>query len=432
MRALILFFALSVTVAHGQHRILFLLDGSGSMTADWGGQAKWSTATALLTDLADSLARTHDDLELGLRVFGNSSPRADEDCTDSHLEIDFGPFSATTWRRTLADLTPQGQTPIAYSLQQAGLDFPDLAAANRIILITDGLETCDGDPCAVAEALRDRRVTVDPHIIGLDIADSLHGRFACIGTFVNARDAGQLSDLLIAAADRLLAPTTWALKLFDPTGAPMAQVPFALFDHASGDLVDAWILHLPAHIPADTLSIDPRGRYDLVLYAWPAIRRTALTFPAGRHTDVGVQMPTGHLVHDPRHRTIERRRSGAAEHHVGHTPAQLTVTGLYERIAASRPPRIRTVTLDRAATDDWRLAPAGTLTLDISTPGVLQILVDDRSVLHRTVPAGPLSLDWQPDTYTIVFRPSDADHMDRTTVRDAVVRPSETTTIVLP
>ena len=150
-------------------RILFLLDGSGSMLASWESTNRISIAKELLASLVDSL-RVNQDLQLALRVYGHRYSRQAQNCRDSHLEIPFSPGNHAQIIQRLTTIEPKGTTPIAYSLEQAANDFPDATGyRNIIIMITDGIESCDGDPCQVSLALQRNGVFLRPFIIGVGL-----------------------------------------------------------------------------------------------------------------------------------------------------------------------------------------------------------------------------------------------------------------------
>ena len=164
------------TAAHAQNaapekpkvtRILFLLDASGSMMAPWEGQPRWNVAKRMLSKMVDSL-NSYPNLEVALRVYGHQFPNADKNCEDSRLEVPFAPRNAAAIKRKLAELKAQGNTPITYSLEQSANDFPsDKTSRNVLLLITDGLESCNRDPCAASLALQRKRVFLKPFVIGI-------------------------------------------------------------------------------------------------------------------------------------------------------------------------------------------------------------------------------------------------------------------------
>src|SRR5687768_5687131 len=141
-------------------RILFLLDASGSMLEQWErpNQTRWSVAKSILIKLVDSLGQ-NSKLELGLRVYGHRSPQEIKNCKDTWLEVPFKPRSHTLIIQKLNEIKPKGVTPITYSLEQAANDFPSNAGyRNIVILITDGIESCGGDLCAMSRAMQKKGV----------------------------------------------------------------------------------------------------------------------------------------------------------------------------------------------------------------------------------------------------------------------------------
>ena len=100
-------------------------------------------------------------------------------------------------------LDAQGATPIARSLEAAAEDFPDTNARNVIILITDGLESCDNDPCEVAKKLKDKGVNVTPFVIGVGMDLSYLEKFNCIGTYLEASTSVSFKNTLSKVIERL-------------------------------------------------------------------------------------------------------------------------------------------------------------------------------------------------------------------------------------
>ena len=92
-------------------RVLFLLDGSGSMKETWNGRTKFEIARELLEEAIDSIAGENKPVEFGLRVFGHQSPRELKNCEDSRLEVSFGRDNADQVRESLSRIDPKGYTP---------------------------------------------------------------------------------------------------------------------------------------------------------------------------------------------------------------------------------------------------------------------------------------------------------------------------------
>ena len=137
-------------------RILFILDASNSMNAKWTmDQTRIQAAKELLAKEIDGLVGTPN-LEVALRVYGHQSPitATFQDCNDTKLEVPFAPDNYQAIKNRIKSIQAKGTTPIARSLEAAAEDFPDRESRNIIILITDGVEACDNDPCVIAQKLK--------------------------------------------------------------------------------------------------------------------------------------------------------------------------------------------------------------------------------------------------------------------------------------
>jgi Ca-activated chloride channel family protein len=201
-------------------RILFVLDGSGSMNAIWSdGQSRMDVAKAILTRLVDSL-RVNPQLELALRVYGHRYTRQSNNCQDSKLEVPFAPNNHNNIIARIRDIVPRGVTPITYSLLQAANDFPAGAGyRNIVILITDGVESCGGDPCEASIELQRKGVFLRPFIIGLGVPG---GRaLECVGKFIDADNAESFNQILNESIETTFAKTTVSVELLNGKNEPV-------------------------------------------------------------------------------------------------------------------------------------------------------------------------------------------------------------------
>ena len=183
-------------------RILFVFDASNSMNAFWGGDRKIQTATRLLSETLKGLHQS-DELELGLRVYGHGTKHVPgkQDCNDTELVVPFSSFNNLIIKQALSRIRAQGTTPIARSLELAAADFPEAPGRNVIVLITDGIEACDEDPCAVSRALQAKGVTLKPFVIGMGMDEA---------ALIARLDACLLTD-----AECIAGPALWR-ELEDP------------------------------------------------------------------------------------------------------------------------------------------------------------------------------------------------------------------------
>ena len=84
---------------------------------------------------------------------------------------------------------------------------------NIIILLTDGIEACDEDPCAVAIALKEKNIKLKPFVIGLGLDTSYLSQFQCIGEFLSAEDKDSFKSVLKFVISQALNNTTVQVNL---------------------------------------------------------------------------------------------------------------------------------------------------------------------------------------------------------------------------
>ena len=187
-----------------------ILDGSGSMAGRIGDRTKMEIAKQSLLKLTREL-EPRQDLALALRVYGHQSPKEKKDCQDTKLEIPFGRVDPGRVKSLLDGIVPRGYTPLAFSLERAAGDF-DLKAkrARTVILITDGLETCQGDPCRVAREMAKSGIEITLHVIGFGLQKGEAAKLECLtepsgGLLIEAGDEAELGAALGQVMKKTLA-----------------------------------------------------------------------------------------------------------------------------------------------------------------------------------------------------------------------------------
>ena len=173
-----------------------IYDSSNSM---WGelddGSRKYEAARQAMSEFLDS---DFGDQALALRIYG--AQRAD-DCTDSSLVVPFQSAggAAPLINTAVTSSRPTGRTPIHLSLLQALEDFGD--RPGRILLISDGIESCGADPCALLQEWRDRDIDIDVHVVGFGLRSEERPALVCMAdaagtSFVEAGSAAELATAL--------------------------------------------------------------------------------------------------------------------------------------------------------------------------------------------------------------------------------------------
>jgi 6-phosphogluconolactonase (cycloisomerase 2 family)/Mg-chelatase subunit ChlD len=191
------------TAAAAPLQVALILDASNSMWAQIGGERKIDLAKKALTSLIKDLPST---AQVAFRVYGHQHPRELRDCQDSTLLVPFGPLDKVKLIEQVQSITPRGMTPLAYSLKQALNDLGNAPGEKLVILVSDGKESCGGDPVAAVKALRKQGVNMRIEVMGLAIADSAtKHQLNAIATLTSgryhaAKDAPELKAALADAA----------------------------------------------------------------------------------------------------------------------------------------------------------------------------------------------------------------------------------------
>lgn len=277
-------------------RILFLLDASGSMYAQMDKETRIVVAKRMLTKLMDSLQKAKG-IEVALRVYGHTSPPSRRDCQDTRLEVPFKQNNYDEIKKRVAAINPKGTTLIAYSLQQSAGDFPrEAGVRNVIVLITDGIEECNGDPCAVSEALQSSGVILRPFIIGLGGNEDFHKAFECVGRYYDANTEESFNTVLNVVISQAINNTTAQVNLLDEFGKPTeSNVNMSFYDMHSGQLIYNYIHTINEKGNPDTLTLDPIFKYRMVVHTLPKVVKENIEITPGKHTIIGVDAPQGML-----------------------------------------------------------------------------------------------------------------------------------------
>jgi Ca-activated chloride channel homolog len=280
-----------------QTRILFLFDASFSMTNKMGrDDSRMKVAKKLLGRMVDSLEKI-DGLEIALRVYGHQYTTKDYNCTDTKLEVGFSPNNHTQIKNRLNEIKPSGTTLIAYSLEQAAYDFPSNSSSrNIVILITDGIEECNGDPCAVSQALQKQGVLLKPFIIGVGLNADFRKQFDCVGKYFEATTEQEFERVLDVVVSQALSNTTISINLNNTDGKALeTNINMSFIDAYSGKFISNYVHTMNRHGFPDTLYIDPIHDYDIVIHTIPPLVRKKVSVPAGKHTVVNFDAPQGNL-----------------------------------------------------------------------------------------------------------------------------------------
>lgn len=214
---------LMASTAMAQNNVLFIFDGSGSMKQMAGPETRIATAKKAM---AQALGDVPKDVRLGLLMYGH---RRANDCTDIELVAPIGADDAATINRRIQSVDAKGETPIAEALRQAARSFAALKGqSNSIVLVTDGIEECKGDPCAAARDIKASGLDIKAHVVGFTLTDQQRKLVQCIpditgGKYFEARDAGGLNRALSEVRQQAAAAPP-APAVATPIAAPPTRI----------------------------------------------------------------------------------------------------------------------------------------------------------------------------------------------------------------
>ena len=425
-------------------RILFVFDGSQSMYGRWQSNTKFNIASRLFTNLLDSLKNLKN-LEMALRVYGHQKQFPPQDCNDTKLEVPFSKDNVARIKHVIRSIIPKGTTPIAFSLQQCINDFPPCDnCRNVVVLITDGIEECGGDPCAVSYELQKKGIVLKPFIIG--IGKDFKESFECVGSYFDAINEKEFRSALNVVISRALNPTSIQVNLLDINHRPNeTNVNMTFYDHVSGKICYNLIHSLNSKGLPDTLEIDPLLTYDIVVHTIPPVRKDSVTITSGIHNIIGIDAPQGFLgFKTGGNSTIKNlpciiRKKGSNEtiNVQDFDQVEKYLIGEYDA---------EILCLPRITVSDIRIAQSHTTSVEIPLPGiaVIQKSTNGYGSLYietnknltwlynlKDTPQQQETLYLQPGKYRVVFRSKYSNRASYTIEKSFDVEPGQTVNVKL-
>lgn len=421
----ILFFIVLLPKAAAQNvdkiqktRILFVFDASESMTGLWEKHVKIDLARSVLLHFVDSLEKLPN-VEMALRVYGHTSPVNPQNCFDTKLEVPFAPNNALRIRQRLNSIKPKGTTPIAFSLKKCVNDFsPCTNCRNIVILITDGIEACDGDPCAASLELQKNGIILKPFILGIGIDENFTKSFDCIGKYFDVIKEENFQSTLDVIINQALNRSSAQVNLLDKNGNPTeTNVNMTFFDRKTGKVKYNYVHTINSKGNPDTLLIDPNTAYRIRINSIPPVYIDSAKMTPGRHNIFASDLSQGYLLVTSRDNSVYRetqlivRKAGNS--------GTLNVQKINEKEKyLSGKYSLEILTLPRIIVNDVDIKEAHTTTVEIPRPGMINLLRnapgfgslylrkdnDLQWVTNLDQDSGNTTLLLQPGSYTVIFR----------------------------
>lgn len=405
-------------------RIEFVFDASFSMFGQWQSGMKMDIAKKMLTEFLDSL-KSVNNLEIAFRCYGHQVPlRPERSCTDTKLEVPFNPdikTSINAIKNKLKMIVPKGTTPIAYTLEQCGGDFPAPSnpnIRNIIILITDGIEECDGDPCAVSLALQKKGIVLKPFVIGIGLDLSYLNSFGCIGKFYDASSEASFKNILNVVISQAMNNTTVQVNLNDQIGRPTeTDVNMTFYDEVTGLIRYNYMHTINNKGVPDTVIIDPIGTYKMVVHTIPPVEKTGIELVPGKHNIIAVDAPQGYLnlkTTGTNPACIIRKNGDMQTLHVQQfNSTEKYIVGKYDLEILTLPRiKLNKVDVAQSKTTTIEIPQAGSVTIAKPAEGPGSLYVEDNNkmvwVCNLNSNAVQETITLQPGRYRVEYRPKNA------------------------
>ncbi|MFF0065996.1 VWA domain-containing protein [Streptomyces sp. NPDC005279] len=219
-------------VAKASPKVELVLDVSGSMRArDIDGQTRMAAAKQAFNEVLDAVPK---EVQLGIRTLGADYAGDDKKlgCKDTRPLYPVGPLDRTEAKTAVATLAPTGWTPIGPALLGAAKDLEGGDATRRIVLITDGEDTCAPlDPCVVARDIAAKGIHLVVDTLGLVPDAKTRDQLRCIaeatgGTYTSVQHTDELSGRVSQLVGRAAAPVVTPVATEGGqqcTGAPQLE-----------------------------------------------------------------------------------------------------------------------------------------------------------------------------------------------------------------
>ncbi|MFI5148746.1 MAG: hypothetical protein ACHQRM_03370 [Bacteroidia bacterium] len=428
-------------------RILFIFDASFSMYGEWQTGTKIEVAKKLFSEFLDTL-KSNPNLEIALRCFGHQTPlRPNIDCKDSKLEVPFGPVrkNVALIQNRMKTILPTGTTPIAYSLGEAAGDFPTSYGRNVIILITDGVEECDGDPCAISLKLQEKGVILKPFVLGIGLGTMFADLMGCVGKFYDITSESSFKGIMNTIVSEALNHTTVQVSLLDQNKKPSeTDVNMTFYDESNGDIKYNFLHTLNNRGNPDTLSISPSLRYRLLVHTIPPVEKKGILLQEGKHNTILLDAPQGSLslktdgpnTYKSLQALIRKKGEKNTLHVQDFSRIENYLVGKYDVEILCLPRIIRTdLDIAQSKTTTLTIPQAGILSVMKSGEGSGSIYLEDGKklvwVCNLKDLQGQENIVLQPGNYRAEFRSKILKKADNTIERRFKIESGNSTTVKL-
>ena len=219
---------------------LFILDASGSMWGQIKGTPKISIAKEVMAKLVPELPQNS---RVGLIAYGH---RRKGDCGDVETLVALGPDNQQAVLDAVKGLNAKGKTPLTSSVEQAFRMLQQEPDSATVILVSDGIESCNANPCKAVAAAKEAGIKFILHTVGFGLSQGESAQLQCMadaggGQYFTANDADQL----LKSARKAVQPAG-GLKVSATLNGTPGDILLRVVDAATGKVVHENILPQPS------------------------------------------------------------------------------------------------------------------------------------------------------------------------------------------
>ena len=190
----------AISAGNQSNSMVFIFDASGSMWGQVKGTAKIQIAKEVLTDMIMDLP---EGINVGLVAYGH---RKKGDCSDVEELVPLSVLNKEKLISTIKSINPKGKTPITLSIQTTADNLKAVQEETTIVLVSDGKETCAGDPCELVRKLKESGARFVMYVIGFDVMGEEKKQLECIakaggGVYYEANNAADFKTAARSVVD---------------------------------------------------------------------------------------------------------------------------------------------------------------------------------------------------------------------------------------
>jgi Ca-activated chloride channel family protein len=375
----IIFFFVQFSVAQKKPQpkrtqVLFIFDASKSMAANHNSISRIEGAKQLFYKFIDSLSSDKTML-FALRMYGHTVKYPPGDCKDSKLIVPFAANNLKLIKEKVKEAQPTGITPIEHAMTESANDFKNNSTNNIVILITDGIEECGGDPCKARQKLMEKGIVFKPFIIGIGLTPEQIKTFECVGTFYDFDNQQTFANISTVIQQQQLNKTSTQVNLLDASSKPSeTNVDITFYDALKKEYRYTYIHTLNYLENPDTLYVDDFPTYKVIAHTIPPVESKETKISVGKHNIIAIDAPQGSLTvqrpegaynYNEKVKCVVRKKN---DNNIINVQAlnvsEKYITGVYD---------IEILTLPRIYIDGSVIEQSKPKTIEIANAGILEI-----------------------------------------------------------